>query len=161
VTATIDELADRLSQRSLPGGRVTIEPHEAAIADVALRAVVDPQTAHPVWFVIASLRGMGITVDELCVLAEQKDHDALLFGSCEIRQIAPLRVGATYTTTAAIEGVTSRTTRDGYRLDSLQVRVVLTEATPDSPRQGKTAEPTGTPVGEVVSVYLFKRGDPR
>lgn len=141
----IDVLRDAISGRELPGGRIAVEPHEAAIGDVALRAEPDPGgLAHPIWFVIASLRGMGITVDELCLLAHQQAGDLLLFGTCEVVQDRPMLVGATYSTAAWIGDVDSRTTRDGSRLDSVEVVVTITDI-------------EGPEMGRVTSTYLFKR----
>lgn len=144
MTPSVDVLRRELTDRALPGGSITIEPHESFIADQALRATDDPQgVAHPIWFVIASLRGMGISVDELCALAHQSDGDTLLFGSCEVTQDAPLQAGREYVTTATVGAVNSRAMRDGSRLDSVEVVVRLAE--------------DGTAVGSVVSTYLFKR----
>ncbi len=89
----------------------------------------------------------GISVDELCALADKREGDTLLFGTCGIDQVQPLSVGHTYRTTASIDSVSRRTTRDGSVLDSLTVTVTLFD----------TTAPAG-PVGAVTSVYLFKRG---
>jgi hypothetical protein len=146
VTIDIAELSAQIGGRQLPGAEIVVEPHESAIADEALRSTVNSEHAHPAWFVIASLRGMGISVDELCALAQQVPGDTLLFGSCIVTQRSPMRVGARYTTTAAVGAVTSRTMRDGSRLDSIEVRVEMTE------------QASGVEAGDVVCVYLFKRG---
>lgn len=145
MTITTESLVEALSDRQLPGGEITIESYEAVLLDEALRARPDPDgVAHPTWFVITSLRCMGISVEELCVLARQGPDDVLLFGSCAVDQKRPMRVGTGYRTTARIGEVGSRTTRDGARLDSIEVVVAV--AGDDGP------------VGTVTSVYLFKRG---
>jgi hypothetical protein len=145
VPIPITALQDELRGKELPGGRIVIEPHEAALGDDALRAEPDPEgAAHPAWFVIASLRCMGITVDELCGLAHQADGDTLLFGSCRVDQRSVLQVGRAYTTSAHIGEVSTKTTRDGSRLDLVEVVVRLREE-------------TGPEVGEISSSYLFKR----
>jgi len=146
MTISIDDLRADLSGRVLPGGSIVIEPHESAVADGALRANDDPHgVAHPLWFVIASLRGMGISVDDLCALAGQEPGDTLLFGSCEVVQDVPPEPGQGYVTTARVGEVGSRTIRDGSRLDSIEVVVELFH--------------DQTPVGVVTSVYLFKRAE--
>ena len=140
-----DSLRAELQGRSLPGGEITVEPHEAAIGDRALRAEDDGQgVAHPFWFIVASLRTMGVSVDDLCALAHQQEGDTLLFGECAVVQDQPLRVGGRYQSTAEITEVGSRTTRDGSRLDSVVVVVQLRDV------QGL--------VGSITSTYLFKRG---
>lgn len=139
-------LRDELQGRDLPGGRIVIEPHEAAIGDDALRAARDPEdAAHPAWFVIASLRCMGITVNELCALAHQADGDTLLFGNCRVDQRDALQVGRAYAASARVGEVSTRTIRDGSRLDLVEVVVRL-------------REDSGAEVGAISSLYLFKRG---
>jgi hypothetical protein len=145
MSITVAELTHHLQQQSLPGGEIVVEAYEAAMLDQALRSVGSAtEAAHPVWFVIASLRGMGISVDDLCRLAHQGEDDLLLFGSCSIDQAETMLVGGSYRTSARFSGVTSRQTRDGARLDSVEVRVDI-------------ADGAGH-VGTVTSEYLFKRG---
>jgi hypothetical protein len=146
VTITVDALRKDLQGRELPGGEIVVEAHESAIGDEALRASPDLDgVAHPYWFIVASLRCMGISVDELCSLARQSEHDTLLFGECEVVQDRPLRVGGRYLSHARIADVASRVTRDGSRLDSLVVVVDLHDTDQAA-------------VGTITSTYLFKRG---
>ena len=134
-----------LEGRGLPGATIAVEPHESQIADHAIRAADgDRRLAHPIWFVIASLRGMGITVGELCELARKAPDDTLLYGGVEIEQDRPLRPGGSYRTTAEVTDVTRKTTRDGSTLDSLSVVVRVFDA--------------AEPCGRITSTYLFKRG---
>ncbi|WP_063064572.1 hypothetical protein [Nocardia violaceofusca] len=145
MTMTLDELRE-LEGTRLPGGALVIEPHENAILEHAVRAPrAEPGIAHPMWFVVISLRCSGLTVNELCELAGKSEDDTLLFGRCEIEQQALLSVGARYSAQACIAATGTRTSRDGSRLDNLDVRLEI--------RDG-----SGTRVGAVTSVYLFKRG---
>ncbi|SDG18571.1 hypothetical protein [Klenkia brasiliensis] len=88
---------------------------------------------------------MGIAVDELCELAEQKAGDTLLFGGVSIAQTGDLPVDTDYRTTAAITDVGTRTMRDGSTLDSVVVLVSI-------------LGPDDSERGSVTSTYLFKRG---
>jgi hypothetical protein len=144
---TIDfaELRSALQNTDLPGGEITIERHESAICDMALHAEVDREVAHPMWFVIASLRTMGITVEDLCRMAAQEPSDTLLFGECRIDQTSSLSVGATYRSAARITDVSTRTMRDGSRLDSVTVEVSIGLVDPGD-------------AGTIASTYLFRRG---
>lgn len=135
-----------MAGRDLPGDTTTITGVESAIADHALLNPTASKTAHPLWFLIIALRGMGISVDELCRLAHQGPNDTLLFGTCEIEQNAPLAVGSTYRSTARIVETDRRNTRDGSILDSITIEVRLFDE-------------SGSEAGSVVSVYLFKRGN--
>ncbi len=140
------QLDPTLTGRELPGDTTTITGFESAIADHALLApTADGKTAHPLWFLVLALRGMGISVDELCDLAQKQHDDTLLFGTCEINQTTSLIVGATYRTAARITETGRRSTRDGSILDSVTVDVRLFDQ-------------TGAEAGSVISVYLFKRG---
>lgn len=142
---TIERLRADLAGRTLPGGSVHISHHESRIADHALHAPDDDsEFAHPAWLVIASLRGMGISVEELCDLAAKAPEDTLLFGSAEVSQERPMKIGMTYRTTADIGAVDRRTTRDGATLDSVVVTVRMLD---DRDRS----------CGSVTSTYLFKR----
>lgn len=149
MTVDITTMQAELRDMSLPGGEIVIEPYESALADTALRAgFVTEGSAHPVWYVIASLRCMGVSVEELCRLAHHGEGDSLLLGNCRVEQFHDLRTGDTYAASARIGDVSSRTTRDGMRLDSVEVTVELRST-------GETV-PGGT-MGSVVSTYLFKR----
>lgn len=145
MTATLEYLKS-LAGRPLPGGELVVEPHENAILEHAVRASEsDPALAHPIWFVVISLRCLGVTVDELCEMAGKTEQDTLLFGQCVIDQRVPLEVGARYRAEARITDTGSRTMRDGSRLDNVDVRTDI--ATED-----------GTLAGSVTATYLFKRG---
>jgi hypothetical protein len=140
------ELSPDLAGRELPGDHTTISEVESRIADHALlRPTDDVSQAHSLWFLVIALRGMGISVDDLCELAAKRPHDTLLFGTCELEQRHPLEVGATYRSTATITDIGRRATRDGSILDSITVLVTLYDADDRN-------------MGSVDSVYLFKRG---
>lgn len=143
----IEDLRAALTGRVLPGGTLRIERHESLIADHALRAPDrDDDVAHPLWFVIASLRGMGITVDELGDLAVKRPRDTLLLGTVTVDHERPLQVGATFQTQARIDQVDRHQTRTGRTLDSVVVTVEV--------RDGCRIL-----YGTVTSTYLFMRGD--
>lgn len=146
MSISVEELTQRLAGKALPGGSIVVEPHESAIVDDALRADDNAEgLAHPFWFIVTSLRCMGISVDELCALAAQEDGDVLLFGQCDVVQRQPMLVGSSYTAAASIAAVGSTTTRDGSRLDNVDVAVHI-------------HDDAATSVGTVTSRYLFKRG---
>lgn len=145
----IAELKQSLDGRRLPGATLTIEPFQSVLADYALLADGDDSgDAHPLWGLVLALRGMGISVDELCALAGQRPQDVLLFGNCEVIAHRPLHVGATIDVTATIEPVSRKATRNGGFLDFVTVRTTFID----------TSDPSGGPVGEVVNGFIFKRG---
>jgi hypothetical protein len=141
----LEDLQTALDGRALPGGAVRIDRYESLIADHALRAPDrDDDLAHPLWFVIASLRGMGITVDELGDLAAKRPGDTLLLGEVTVTHDRPLLVGATYQTTAQVDQVGRHRTRTGRTLDQVVVTV-------------RVQDDSGQSYGTVTSTYLFLR----
>jgi hypothetical protein len=144
--STIEDLQSALDGRMLPGGSLHIARHESAIADHALRSPDrDDDIAHPSWLVIAALRGMGISITELCGLAAMGPADTLLFGEVAVSHDRPLQVGRTYRTTARIDRIERHLTRHGRVLDSLGVTV-------------RVADRDQRDHGTVTSTYLFMRG---
>ena len=146
MTASIELLKKELEGIKLPGSPLTISALESQVVDETARDPHnDTDLAHPIWFVIASLRGMGISVDELCALAHKGDNDTLLFGGVEVVQEQPLVVGRTLNVSSEIVDVERKSTREGGALDSLTIRNVI-------------ADSSGDLVGTVTCAYLFKRG---
>ncbi|MCE3551139.1 hypothetical protein LWC33_06680 [Pseudonocardia sp. RS11V-5] len=141
----LDDLRKALDGKTLPGDELTIEGYQSALADHALLAPAeDSDHAHPFWLIVLALRGMGITVDELCALAGQREQDTLLFGTCGIEQHSPPRVGHTFRTSATVGPVARKESRGGGFLDFVTVRVEIRDA--------------GELVGVVNQGFIFKRG---
>jgi hypothetical protein len=145
----LDELRRKLDGQDLPGAELTVEAHESALADHALLAPAeDTDHAHPLWLLVLALRGMGITVDELCWRAAQRPQDTLLFGNCDIAQHHPVRVGHRFRTCASVGPVVRKESRGGGVLDFVTVRVEVHDLT----------VPSDGPVGAVTEGFIFKRG---
>lgn len=142
---SIDLLQQTLAGKRLPGAEVAIPGYENTIATRALRGEVNEQEfAHAIWFIVCSLRGMGVSVNELCDLAHAGPHDTLMYGEVTIEQELPLRVGGSYRVEAVITDVGRSTLRDGSTLDKVTIGVELFC--------------DGVRHGAVASTYLFKRG---
>ena len=146
MSISIHQLKGELEGVQLPGASLDVGPLESHAVDRAVRAApLGAGSAHPIWFVIASLRGMGISVDELGEMAHQGQEDILLFGGVEILQESALTVGSNLRVTSEISQVERTTTRDGSALDSV---VISNRLTSDG----------GAVLGTVTCTYLFKRG---
>jgi hypothetical protein len=149
----VEDLRRTLDGRELPGAEMTIEAYESALADYALLAPAtgngEADAAHPFWLLVLALRGMGISVDELCALAGQRTQDTLLFGNCGLAQHRPLPVGGRFRTTAVVGPVARKQSRGGGLLDFVTVRVEMHDL--DEPGDAG-------PVGAVTNTYVFKRG---
>jgi hypothetical protein len=141
----LDALRAELDGRELPGAELTVERYESALADYALLASPG-EAAHPLWLLILAMRGMGISVDELCELAGKGPDDTLLFGNCEITAHRPLTVDRRYRMAAVAGPVNRKTSRGGGSLDFVPVRVTVHDAE------------RGEEVGVVCNNFIFKRG---
>lgn len=145
---SLERLRQTLAGKRLPGDEIAIPDYENAIATRALRGeLTDREHAHSIWFVVCALRGMGVSVNELCELAHAGPNDTLLYGAVSIEQDLPLRVDTSYRVDAVITDVGRSTLRDGSTLDKV---TVLVEICLGDVRHGT-----------VSSTYLFKRGEPR
>jgi hypothetical protein len=146
----LDALRAQLDGRELPGDELTVEGYESALADHALLAppaADDPDgAAHPLWMLILAMRGMGVSVDELCALAGKREQDTLLFGNCTLSVTTPVLPGGRYRMSASAGPVNRKESRGGGLLDFVPVRVEIREA-------GSGAE-----IGTVVNDFIFKRG---
>ena len=146
MSVAIEQLKDELEGMELPGSFLEVSILESHAVDEVVRAGQhDSAIAHPIWCVIASLRGMGISVERLGDLAREESGDVLLFGDVEVVQELPLIVGSTISVTAGITKVDRRLTREGHALDSV---IVVNRLLSDD----------GVTLGTVTCTYLFKRG---
>lgn len=142
---SLEHLQQTLTGKRLPGDEIAVLDYENTIATRALRGEAgDREHAHSIWFIVCSLRGMGVSVNELCELAHAGPNDTLLYGEVAIEQELPLRVGTSYRVDAVITDVGRSTLRDGSTLDKV---TVLVELSCEDVRHGT-----------VTSTYLFKRG---
>lgn len=142
----LDALRAELDGRELPGAELTVEGYESALADYALLAAPSEDGAHPLWLLILAMRGMGISVDQLCELAGKGPADTLLFGNCEIVQHRPVTVDRRYRMVAVAGPVNRKTSRGGGSLDFVPVKVTVHDAE------------RGDEVGVVCNDFIFKRG---
>lgn len=141
---SVEELNRRLRGYRLPGGEVTVAPHEAWLGNDAM-AVASPGGAmNPVWFLVIALRGMGTTIGHLVELAETTVADGLLFGELHIEQRVPLQPGVRYRVTGTIDSITRRT---GGRIGTFDILAFTLEV----------VDPAGTVSGKVTCSFILPR----
>ena len=75
-----------------------------------------------------ALAGMGLSVDELFALVGATADDGPMFGEATMEVERPLVVGATYTVTGAIVGVTRKEGRKAGVFDIVTFRLELADA---------------------------------
>jgi hypothetical protein len=96
---------EHLAGRELPEGAFTITREEELRLAEALDSPPDASHPHPVWAFIATQRGIGLEVDELCALADFDIADGPMLGSVELTYARPLELDTAYRVTGEIVGV--------------------------------------------------------
>ncbi len=117
-TPTIEEL-ESLVGRQFPGGTYAVEPWRVWLTNDVIGA---PQRtdgiAHPMFCYYAAMAGFGISIDEMFTLCYASADDGPMFGECDIQQMRPLKIGATYTVRGKI---TSAVRKQGERTGTFDI----------------------------------------
>lgn len=87
-------------------GAYTIQRHE----DVLLRDLLDAPpsdgpAAHPLWGMLAALRGLGDDIDGILAVADARVDEGPVIASCELEYERPLEVGVHYDVTGRVTGL--------------------------------------------------------
>jgi len=115
----------------LPGtvlseGTFTITPQEASDLERALEASPSMDGgAHPIWAYIATQRGIGVSVAELCALADFDVRDGPMLGSVEIEYDQPLQAGVPYRVTGEVVDLERKVGRRAGTFDLLTYRLAM------------------------------------
>lgn len=124
----IETLAASLRGRQLPGGKYRIAPEECRAVDAMCAAT--GSVTHPVFACVAALRGLGISIDELCRLCDYELARGPMLGECQLELQRPLQADCDYTTSVVIgDLVRSRSPALGV-MDRLHFTVALRDSGP-------------------------------
>jgi hypothetical protein len=94
---------EHLPGTELPPGTFTITAEEdARVLEVVGGAPAPDGTAHPLWAYIAPQRGIGISVEDICRLADFDVNDGPMLGSSELEFRSPIKLGEPYTVTGRV-----------------------------------------------------------
>jgi hypothetical protein len=128
----------------LPEGTFTIsEEDDRRVLEVVGGEPAGDGTAHPLWAYIAPQRGIGISVADLCALADFDVNDGPMLGSSQLEYHGPIRIGVPYRVTGEIVEISRKQGRIGT-FDVMEFREdLLTE--------------TGEPVASSTSTYILPR----
>ena len=85
---------------------------------------------HPVFACVAALRGLGISIDELCRLCEFELARGPMLGECQLELRRPLQAAVDYTTSVVIEDLVRSASRTLGVLDRLRFTVALRDTGP-------------------------------
>ena len=98
----------------LAAGTFTIGAAENAdLAGVLESEAPGGDAAHPLWAYIATQRGIGIGITELCALADFDVDDGPMLGSTKLTYGAPLRVGVEYEVKGEVVDITRKEGKSG------------------------------------------------
>jgi hypothetical protein len=131
-----------LAGTSLPEGSFTITADEQARLADALGSEGDG--AHPVWAYIATQRGIGIGVAELCALADFDVADGPMLGSVELTYAGRIEVDVPYRVTGEVVGVERKQGRKAGTFDVLTFRERL-------------IDPAGAEVAAATNTFILPR----
>jgi hypothetical protein len=137
---------EALPGTALPEGTFTIsEQDEHRVLDVTGASLPSDGSAHPLWAYIAPQRGIGISVADLCKLADFDVNDGPMLGSSHLEYHRPMRVGVEYRVTGEVLSIERKQGSIGA-FDVLEFREELHER-------------DGPPVVASTSTYILPRKD--
>ena len=123
---SLDEL-EAVVGRTLPGGRMRLEPYEHWLA---CDAISSPRwtgdVAHPMFGYYLALRGMGVSLDELFALAGATTDDGVMFGESRLELRRPLRIGDDYDVRGSVTSAERKVGRSGT-FDLFEFRLELSD----------------------------------
>jgi hypothetical protein len=120
---------------TLPAGMFTITAEEDARLAQALESPPGARSPHPAWAYIATQRGIGISVADLCALADFDVAEGPMLGSVDIDLDGALELDVPYTVTGEIVDLVRKEGKSGT-FDILTFREHL--STPDGVRVAST-----------------------
>lgn len=123
---------EALPGTTLPEGTFTITAEEDdRVHDVVGGEPAGDGTAHPLWAYIATQRGIGVSVAELCRMADFDVADGPLLGNTEMEYEAPLRVGVEYRVAGEVLDIVRKSGRSGtFDLMTFRERLLTADGTP-------------------------------
>jgi hypothetical protein len=123
----------------LPEGRFTItRDDERRVLEVVGGEPSSRGEAHPLWAYIAPQRGIGISVADICALADFDVNDGPMLGSSHLEYFAPLRLDVSYRVIGEVLGIERKHGSTGT-FDVLEFREEL-----ESPEGERVAASTST-----------------
>lgn len=137
---------EHLPGTELPAGSFMITPEEQERLVGALGREATRDDPHPIWAYIATQRGIGIGVAELCELADFDVSDGPMLGSVELTYAAPIELGVEYTVTGEVVGIERKQGRKAGTFDILTFRERL-------------LAPGGAEVASATNTFILPRRD--
>ena len=121
----IESLAASLRGRQLPGGSYRISLDDSRI--VASMCAGTGGSPHPVFACVVALRGLGVSIDELCRLCEFELAHGPMLGECQLEFRRPLQADINYTTSVIIDDLVRSTGHASGTMDRLRFSVTFNQ----------------------------------
>jgi hypothetical protein len=137
---------EHLAGTELPAGSFTITPEEQEQLAGALGREPTGADPHPIWAYIATQRGIGIGVADLCALADFDVGDGPMLGSVELTYSAAIETGVEYTVTGEVVGIERKHGRKAGTFDVMTFRERL-------------LAPGGAEVASATNTFILPRRD--
>jgi hypothetical protein len=114
--------------RAFPGGQYTVEPYVDWLVHDVVESSHRGDVAHPIFGFIASLRGKGMSLDELFEICGATAADGPMFGEHETELLRPLEVGETYAVSGEFVSAVRKQGRKTGVFDIVGFRLTLTDS---------------------------------
>jgi hypothetical protein len=119
----IEQLDRDLRNTRLPGAHFSITPQDLS----TVAGLVDGtySVPSPIFALVAALRGLGITLDEMCRLCGSSLAAGPMLGECTLRLDSDLKVGIAYRTEVTLHGIDRKFSAVRGVIDRFRFSVVL------------------------------------
>lgn len=104
----LPERLRRIVGTELTPGNISVPASEAAMLTDVLGTPVPSDQLHPVYAYIASQRGIGVSVAELCAIAEFDIDDGPMLGSIDFQYPGQMRADTEYRVEGTILDITRK-----------------------------------------------------
>ena len=142
---------DHLVGRTMPGGRMQVDPHEDwLMRDVALAAPAWAPTLHPLSVFAGLQRSIGISLADFFAVCGSSSEDGPMLGETRIEVLEPMVPGQPYAVRATITASDRKDSRSAGPIDIVELSI-------DAYHPG---DGDGLPVARVVNSYIFRRPAP-
>ncbi len=143
-TPGIETLRARLVGRELPVGSYTVSGYEAWLtADAMLAPPPADDRLHPMHVFLASLQGVGYSIQDLFDLVACRLEDGPMIGAMDLRQHRAMRVGEHLAVRSRILDIERKHGRSGV-FDRMTIEITVEDA------EGET-------VGRIQNVFIYPR----
>lgn len=143
-TPDLVTLRNRLVGRDLPVGSWTVSGYEAWLtADAMLAPPPSDDRLHPLHVFLASLQGVGYSIQDLFDLVECRLEDGPMIGAMELHQQRAMRIGEQLTVRSRILDIERKHGRSGV-FDRLTIEISVEDT-------------DGHTVGRVENIFVYPR----